>query len=457
MKKLLSFLTVFQLMAAFCLTASAEISDYEAVDSIDGVTIYYLSAGHRIESFGGIWSSGIGESLKDYALEGSLPEGVYLLQDERSLALAGEAKQAGEYHFTLTVRCASSEGDCEFRMECVCRVVDGPVSEALVFSDGHFRLISGESSPAAHEGPAPGYYAGTGMYARYADGSRQQLSDGSDMELYLYREGRACLILFGSSWWTHWNENGIYSEYGSLGKFESSGSRLTFGWEGGDGYYTYEFAFQGDGLIPAPCRRDESVSGFFDTVDYEPYIVHSPGGKHYGFESDFSAGCRVWCAVENYQISAEASSTLAPQGQYSYWPSNICNSDRGSAWVEGADGYGIGEYIEITRRYDVSDADFGVYFDELCVVNGYARTPEAWAANSRVKELKLFFNGAYVTAFTLADSIEPQYFDLTPYRLHADSGADSVFRFEIASVYPGEKYDDTVITGIELGFWTPNH
>lgn len=208
-------------------------------------------------------------------------------------------------------------------------------------------------------------------------------------------------------------------------------------------------------LLSAVCA--EETGGFFDVTDEEPYFIYSENGRHYGYEMDYWDGCSVWCAVTDYTVSAEASSFLAPQGKYSYEPANILSGDRFNAWVEGAKGYGVGEYINIIRRYSVCDEDHGVDFREMCVVNGYARTPETWAANSRVRELRFYYNGLYVDTFTLQDTVEPQYFDLTPYGLHAGSGVDCVFHFEIDSVYPGEKYRDTAITGIEFDFWTPNH
>ena len=204
-------------------------------------------------------------------------------------------------------------------------------------------------------------------------------------------------------------------------------------------------------------ENEESRSGFFNVIDEEPYFEHRSDGQHYGFEMDFREGCSVWCAVTDYRIAAEASSTLPAQGNFSYEASNIYSADRSNAWIEGAEGCGIGEYIEISRRYNVCDEEYGVDFRELCIVNGYAQTPEKWAANSRAEDLKLFFDGEYIDTFHLEDTIEPQYFDLKQYDLHADSGAECVFRFEIASAYPGEKYADTAITGIEIDFWTPNH
>lgn len=364
MKKCFLFLTALLVMTAFC-AAYAEWTDYEAIcENDDGVTEYYITAGHSPEAFGCIWVSGPELTLDGYETDGSLPDGLYLVCNAGSLSFSGEAGQSGEYSFSLTIRCTSAaEGEGTVRMEYVCYVVDRPIKEALTYSDGHFTLIPEEDTEPAQT------------------------------------------------------------------------------------------------LLPEYSEEDpeEAESGFFDVVDDEPYFIRSENGTHYGYEEDYWDGCSVWCAVTDCSVSAKASSYLAPQGRYSYEPRNICSGDRSNAWIEGVKGYGIGEYVDIIRRYEVCDTDYGVDFREICVVNGYARTNETWAANSRVRELGFYFNGRYVDTFTLEDTIEPQYFDLTQYGLHAASGEDSVFRFGIVSVFPGEKYADTAITGIEFDFWTPNH
>jgi len=208
---------------------------------------------------------------------------------------------------------------------------------------------------------------------------------------------------------------------------------------------------------PASAGLKGTVGNFFKVSTSEPFLEYREDGQCYGYVENYTDGCSVWCAVLEHSIDVTASSYLAPQGKFSYEPEHICNSDRINAWIEGVSGYGVGEFVEITHSYTVSDTDYGVDFRSLCVVNGYAQTARKWAENSRVKELKLYLNGAFVDTLLLEDTIQPQYFDLTGYKLRADSGAESVFRFEIASVYPGTKYDDTAITGIEIEFWTPNH
>ncbi|MDO5446053.1 MAG: hypothetical protein Q4F31_10600 [Eubacteriales bacterium] len=452
MKRTIALLLAFLMMISLCPAVYAEISEYEAIDSNDdGEQIYYLTVGHCPEFYGNIWVGVLGDTLKSYHLDGKLPDGMDLKCDDRNIALSGKAEQIGKYSFTVTVQVESPiDGLRTMEEKRTCYIVDKPMNEMLSVTDGHFSLIletnaASEPVSATAKVPPAGRYRGTGVTARYANGKTQQLPG---MELWLYEDGRACL----ESWWTHWSKDGIVSEFGSLGGLEYANGHLSFAWEGGDGYYTYEFDFES-----ATEPTEPQHYGFFDVVSEDPYFVFSENGQHYGYTDDYWGGCSVWCAVGDYEVSARASSTLAPQGQYSYGVENIISSDRNNAWVEGAAGYGIDEYVEITCSYEVADADYGVDFNELCIVNGYARTPETWEANSRVKELKLSFNGEYVDSLFLQDVIEPQYFDLRPYGLHADSGEDSVWRFAIVSVYEGEKYEDTAITGIELRFWTPNH
>lgn len=197
--------------------------------------------------------------------------------------------------------------------------------------------------------------------------------------------------------------------------------------------------------------------GFFDPGDDPSAPVYSAEGMRYGFYEDYLGGCSVWCAVEEYRVTASASSFLTAGENGPCGPENAIDGDRGTAWVEGAEGDGVGEYLEITRRYTVADKDYGVDFRTLCVVNGIARSGADRTAGGRVKRLGLYFNGAFTAALDLADTAEPQYFDLSGYHLHADSGAESVFRFTVDSVYPGEENADTALTGIEIAFWTPNH
>ena len=191
-------------------------------------------------------------------------------------------------------------------------------------------------------------------------------------------------------------------------------------------------------------------------------IVSTPDGKLYGFWDDITEGCSVWCAVQDYKVEVEASSELAPQGSHSYEAENAINGYRESGWVEGVKGNGIGETISITKSYDVDAGrmipdEESIFFIELCIVNGLARNDKTFRENGRVKSLEFYYNGEDMGTIELEDTIRPQYISLSGLNLGAKNLESVNFTFEIKDVYPGEKYEDTAITGIEIAFDTPNH
>lgn len=184
-----------------------------------------------------------------------------------------------------------------------------------------------------------------------------------------------------------------------------------------------------------------------------------PSGTTYGFVEDYWEGCSVWCAITYYEATATASSTLAPNGTLSYSADNLLSHDVGNAWVEGVPGNGIGETVEIRRRFEggTNEGFEKVFFPAICIVNGYAKDESTFINNGRVKTLKMSVNGEYVCDLNLIDTAKPQYISLRGLNLFTSFSEDCVFSFEIADVYPGEAYEDTAITGIEIQIDTVNH
>ena len=187
------------------------------------------------------------------------------------------------------------------------------------------------------------------------------------------------------------------------------------------------------------------------------HFEYGPNEGLYGFEEDIHGGCSEWCSVGNWKYKATATSTLKSQSGISYDASNILNYERKNTWVEGVNGYGIGETIEITQKYEALKNENDINFLNLCIVNGYAENIEKWTNNSRVKELKFFFYDKYIANIELEDTINPQYINIEEFGLKTKFGEEVKFNFEIVDVYEGKKYDDTALTGIVVDFWTRNH
>lgn len=202
----------------------------------------------------------------------------------------------------------------------------------------------------------------------------------------------------------------------------------------------------------------EYFDNFWEGEDWPKY--HSEG-MFFGYPDNFWDGCSKWCAVWDFYSNVEASTTLKQQGKFTYDAANISSSSRDNAWVEGVEGDGIGEFLEIKQMCQSgpvgSEPDLDINFNELCIVNGYTATIRNWVENNRVRELKMYFNDEYVTNIELEDTMKPQYIDISSLNLKVKNGEEAKFKFEIVSVYKGEKYEDTAITGIEIDFSGPHH
>lgn len=118
-------------------------------------------------------------------------------------------------------------------------------------------------------------------------------------------------------------------------------------------------------------------------------------------------------------------------------PSNVIDGNNTTAWVEDADRQGEGESltIELDDTYAVSGF----------VINaGYQKNTEVYDNNSRPKELIVTFSDGQSFMVELDD-----YYGAQKVVLDSSIETTSV-TFTINDVYPGGKYEDTVISEIQL-------
>ncbi|WP_324028190.1 hypothetical protein QSV08_09745 [Maribacter sp. BPC-D8] len=164
------------------------------------------------------------------------------------------------------------------------------------------------------------------------------------------------------------------------------------------------------------------------------------------------------------------SSALSPQKNNNYNHTSISDLSYATAWVEGVKGDGIGEYVEF---------NFPAQHPRITAIkiaNGYIKDKTTWKNNSRVKQLKVCVNNEEFAILNLKDVYAEQLFKIPTigyeitYRGYNDDGTSwyrykdangnslksynkeiesgDTIRFEIMSVYKGDKYDDTAITEI---------
>ena len=227
-----------------------------------------------------------------------------------------------------------------------------------------------------------------------------------------------------------------------------------------------------DGLYVLKPARVEEFINLDLPWEYDDNLPFDPSGEHFGFIEDFHPGCSWKCGVCALELS-EASSTLKNSGELSYHSENVLYANRNASWVENSAGYGIGESVTIRKIYAPSSyiyndleeqfpneddmfydydrqlpedfLEWTFQIDEMCIVNGYAKSADLWKKNSRVKTLKMYVNEKPYAYVELKDTIKPQYFPL--YEISPHFGETTSLRFEIVDVYKG-KVKDTCITSI---------
>lgn len=158
-------------------------------------------------------------------------------------------------------------------------------------------------------------------------------------------------------------------------------------------------------------------------------------------------GCSWYCGGGPKEVTA--SSYLKSQGKVSYLPENAHDLDYKNAWIEGVDGYGIGEFLTYTFSAGAPR------ITEIIFVNGYVKSEAAYRNNSRVKKLKVYLNNEPFAIITLEDKITNQGFKFEPIGIDdrdnhelLNSMPDWTLKFEILEVYEGLKYDDVAISEI---------
>ena len=181
----------------------------------------------------------------------------------------------------------------------------------------------------------------------------------------------------------------------------------------------------------------------FSEKAFQEYKANPDYEEEY-FYCAVDPGCSFYCGCNIGE--QKASSTLKRQGKQDYKASNIHDLDYSTTWVEGTEGYGIGEWVEYTLPAS------NPRITDINIANGYVRTKKLWTENSRVKVLDVEVNGKPFARIHLADVYALQSVKV-PHIGYSDrdnfEGKEPIrIRFIIREVYPGTKYQDTAISEI---------
>ena len=159
-----------------------------------------------------------------------------------------------------------------------------------------------------------------------------------------------------------------------------------------------------------------------------------------------------------------------PETEYEI--TKIEDHDLATAWVEGAAGAGIGEYVSVQifcKDKIIANTDFKL---QLRINNGFCKSEKLFKDNNRVKEARITIYAVPIKTtdpgarvldpgtiiihefeIDIADKREAQLFESKIKLLRDFSHAEDTRLFlqlTILDVYRGEKYDDTCISELSI-------
>jgi hypothetical protein len=139
------------------------------------------------------------------------------------------------------------------------------------------------------------------------------------------------------------------------------------------------------------------------------------------------------------EVTVSASSTRAPYKDIVYNASFITDGSLSTAWIEGAGGEGIGEWVR---------CDFGKVrtLKQIIIYPGYFKSDSVWKKNNRLAAATIYFSDDSSLMFDFDDVMEPQTVDVGKIKT-------SYVKLVIEDIYAGETdYEDTAISEMKFVF-----
>lgn len=168
----------------------------------------------------------------------------------------------------------------------------------------------------------------------------------------------------------------------------------------------------------------------------ENEILHSEGPFFTG-----ELGCSWYCATGPSKLVS--TSELESTQSNNYNAKNAHDFDLRTAWIEGAEDYGIGEEIKIEFKLASN-----LKITHIDIFNGYSKNEKIWNENSRVKIFSLYVNDKLFGYLNLEDTYKKQRFHIGS--LGGDENDKLYLTLRIIDIYKGDKYMDTAISEINF-------
>lgn len=105
------------------------------------------------------------------------------------------------------------------------------------------------------------------------------------------------------------------------------------------------------------------------------------------------------------QMKASASSVRYAVQTNTYLPENAIDNNKKTAWIEGVDGPGIGEWLRFDFGRDIN-------LHRIVILPGYFKSQDIWAQNNRLAAATLQFSDGSSQRFTFPDRMERRSLDV---------------------------------------------
>lgn len=140
--------------------------------------------------------------------------------------------------------------------------------------------------------------------------------------------------------------------------------------------------------------------------------------------------------------TSKSSSATKPYGNFTYTADKTTDGDNSTAWLEGAKGNGINEWIEFSANTEQ-------YVNGFILFNGYQKNEKTYINNGKIKKLLVTFSDNS----TLEYELPKQTFNDSQ-KGHTIKFENPIktktIRFTILDVYKGAYYEDTGINEIKF-------
>jgi hypothetical protein len=130
------------------------------------------------------------------------------------------------------------------------------------------------------------------------------------------------------------------------------------------------------------------------------------------------------------KITPSSSTVRLAVQSNTYYPANAIDGKRSTAWIEGVDGPGLGEWIRF-------DFDREINLHRILIQPGYFKSPAIWAQNNRLATLTAQFSDGTSRDLNFDNRMDSQKVDVGTVRT-------KWVKFVIKSVYYGTDPDTAI-------------